>query len=38
MKTSYHCPQCDKEFLDANMATEHKKGTGHKIVVRTLEA
>jgi DNA-directed RNA polymerase subunit RPC12/RpoP len=38
MKTSYHCSQCDKEFLDSIMANEHRKKTGHKIIERTLEA
>jgi hypothetical protein len=37
MKTSYHCAQCDKEFLDIDLAAEHKKATGHAIVERVLE-
>ena len=37
LKTSYHCAQCDKEFIDITLAAEHKKGTRHLIVERELE-
>jgi predicted transcriptional regulator len=37
MKISYHCNQCDKEFIDKEMAMEHKASTGHEIIQRTLE-
>ena len=37
MKISYHCNQCDKEFIDKEMAMEHKASTRHEIIQRTLE-
>ena len=37
MKISYHCNPCDKEFIDKEMAMEHKASTGHEIIERTLE-
>ena len=37
MKHSYHCLLCDKEFIDKDMADDHKKATGHRIVERKLE-
>lgn len=36
MKT-YHCAQCDKEFLDIDLAADHKKATEHAIIERVLE-
>ena len=38
MKTSYHCTQCDKEFLDPSIANNHRNTTGHNIIERSLEA
>jgi hypothetical protein len=37
MKISYHCNQCDKEFIDKEMAMDHKASTRHEIIERTLE-
>jgi hypothetical protein len=37
MKQSYHCLYCDKDFLDKDMAEDHKKSTGHKVIERMLE-
>jgi hypothetical protein len=37
MKQSFHCPECDKEFIDNDTAIEHTRSTGHKIIERTLE-
>jgi ABC-type protease/lipase transport system fused ATPase/permease subunit len=37
MKISYHCNPCDKEFIDKEMAMDHKASTGHEIIERTLE-
>lgn len=34
---TYHCPKCNKEFLDKELAINHEKSTGHKIRERTLE-
>jgi hypothetical protein len=33
----YHCPKCNKEFLDKDLATEHQKSSGHKIRERALD-
>jgi DNA-directed RNA polymerase subunit RPC12/RpoP len=37
MKISYHCNQCDKEFIDKEMAMDHKASTRHEIIERRLE-
>jgi DNA-directed RNA polymerase subunit RPC12/RpoP len=37
MKKSYHCSACNKEFIDEEMATEHRKSSGHQITQRILE-
>jgi DNA-directed RNA polymerase subunit RPC12/RpoP len=37
MKQSYHCLSCDKDFIDKDMAEDHKKTTGHEVIERTLE-
>jgi hypothetical protein len=37
MKHSYHCLYCDKDFIDKDMAEDHKKTTGHEVIERTLE-
>ena len=37
MKQSYHCLSCDKDFIDKDMAEDHKKTTSHKVIERTLE-
>jgi DNA-directed RNA polymerase subunit RPC12/RpoP len=37
MKQSYHCMSCDKDFIDKDMADDHKKSTGHSILERKLE-
>jgi hypothetical protein len=37
MKISYHCNPCDKEFIDKEMAKDHKASTGHEIIERKLE-
>jgi hypothetical protein len=37
MKESFHCLPCNKEFIDEEMATEHKRSTGHKVIERILE-
>ena len=34
---TYHCPKCNKEFLDKELAINPEKSTGHKIRERTLE-
>jgi hypothetical protein len=34
---TYHCPKCNKEFLDKELANDHQKSTGHKIRERILE-
>jgi hypothetical protein len=28
---------CDKDFIDKEMAEDHKKTTGHEAIQRTLE-
>ena len=38
MKQSFRCPECDKAFIDNDIATEHKRSTGHKIIERLLES
>ena len=37
MKESYHCLSCDKDFIDKEMAKEHKESTGHEVIERVLE-
>jgi hypothetical protein len=37
MKQAYHCPSCNKEFIDKEMAKEHKESTGHEVLERILE-
>jgi len=37
MKQSYHCLYCDKDFIDKDMAEDHKKATGHEVIERKLE-
>ena len=37
MKESYHCMPCDKDFIDKELAKEHRKSTGHEVIERTLE-
>jgi DNA-directed RNA polymerase subunit RPC12/RpoP len=37
MKQSYHCFDCDKDFIDKDMAEDHKKTAGHEVIERTLE-
>jgi DNA-directed RNA polymerase subunit RPC12/RpoP len=37
MKHSYHCLSCDKDFIEKDMAEDHKKLTGHEIIERALE-
>jgi hypothetical protein len=37
MKESYHCTSCDKEFIDKEMAMEHKRSTKHEVIERILE-
>jgi DNA-directed RNA polymerase subunit RPC12/RpoP len=37
MKQSYHCLSCNKDFIDRDMAKEHRQSTSHEIVERTLE-
>lgn len=38
MKESYHCRPCDKEFIEADLAAQHRKMTGHEIIQRKLES
>ena len=37
MKESYHCLPCNKEFIDKELAKDHRKSTGHEVIERTLE-
>lgn len=37
MKESYHCRPCDKEFIEEDMATRHRRITGHEVIHRRLE-
>jgi len=37
MTKSYHCSDCDKEIVDKDLISEHKKSTGHKVIERVLE-
>lgn len=37
MKESYHCTPCDKEFIDKEIAMEHKRSTRHEVIQRILE-
>lgn len=37
MKESYHCLPCDKEFIDREMAKDHRNSTGHEVIERKLE-
>lgn len=37
MKQSYHCRPCDKEFIEADLAAEHRQATGHEVIQRRLE-
>jgi hypothetical protein len=37
MKQSYHRLSCDKDFIDKDMAEDHKKTTGREVIQRTLE-
>ena len=32
MKQSYHCLSYDKDFIDKDMAKNHKKSTGHEVI------
>jgi hypothetical protein len=34
---TYHCPTCNKEFLEKELDIDHEKTTGHKTRERTLE-
>jgi len=39
MKTSYHCIQCDKEFLDPSIANNHRNTTGtqhNRTLIRSM--
>jgi hypothetical protein len=36
-KETYYCPECNKEFLEIELANNHQKSTGHTIKGRTLE-
>lgn len=37
MKESYHCVPCNKEFIDKDVAKDHKESTGHQVIERILE-
>jgi DNA-directed RNA polymerase subunit RPC12/RpoP len=37
MKASYHCLSCDKDFIDKDMAKDHRKTTGQEVIERILE-
>jgi hypothetical protein len=37
MRKSFHCFTCNKEFIDKELAMEHKRSTGHEITERMLE-
>jgi hypothetical protein len=37
MKESFHCFPCNKEFIDEEIAREHRRSTGHKVIERILE-
>lgn len=37
MKESYHCRPCDKEFIEADLAAQHRQRTGHEVIQRRLE-
>ena len=34
---SYHCPACDKEITDRELAYHHEKSTDHKFIERAFE-
>lgn len=33
---SYHCTLCDKDFIEKDLAAEHRKETRHEIIKRQL--
>ena len=37
MNSIYHCIQCDKEFLDSDIAGEHYRSTNDEIKKRVIE-
>ncbi len=38
MKESYHCRPCDKEFIEADRAAQHRRAAGHEIIQRRLDS